>query len=225
VATMSDVDLARRWGKKFLALHRTERTMEYQQRNTGFPGRNAAFPGLPDGGTQRQSSEQPMAAPETGSRQFSWSDVVPPRLEEVAMRENGFVMALWGGMGIVIGAVLPFIYNVQVDGATAPSGSVINAGDRFISLLFGLLLVGLAVSTRYQPALRRPIAISSLVLSLLGFAGYSLFTLAGLADITEQTGLQVSWDPSIGAVDSIAACLACAIAAIVMLRTPPSETR
>jgi hypothetical protein len=223
---MSGFDLARLWGKKFLALHRTERTMEYQQRNAGFPGRNAAFPGLPDGGTQRQSSEQPTAAPETGSRQFSWPDVVPPRLEEVAMRENGFVMALWGGIGIVIGAVLPFICNVQVDGASAPSGFAINAGARFISLFFGLLLAGLAVSTRYRPALRRPIAISSLVLSLLGFAGYSLFTLAGVAGITEQTGLQVSWDPSIGAVDSIAGCVACVIAAIVMLRTPaPSETR
>src|ERR1700691_2657510 len=141
--------------------------MEYSQRNAGFPDRNGAFPGLSVGGTQRQPYEQPTAAPETSSGQFSWSDVVPSRLEEVAMRENGFVMALWGGIGIVIGAVLPFICNVQVDGASAPSGFAINAGGRFISLFFGLLLAGLAVWTRYRPALRRPIAISSLVLSLL----------------------------------------------------------
>ena len=200
--------------------------MEYSQRNARFPDRNAEFPGLSDGGTQRQSSEQPTAAPETGSGQFSWSGVVPPRLEEIAMRQNGFVLALWGGIGIVIGAVLPFIYNVQVDGATAPSGFGIGIGCRFISLFFGLLLAGLAVSTRYWPVFRRPIAISALVLSLLGFVGYSLFTLAGIAGITEQTGVQVSWYPNIGAVDSIAGCVACAIAAIVMLRTPaPSETR
>jgi len=194
--------------------------MEYSQRNAGFPGRDAASPGLPEGGTQRQSSGQPTAAPGTGSGQFPWPGVVPPQLEQIAMRENGFVLALWGGIGAAIGALLPFIYNVQIDGTPYPSGSVINAGDRFISLFFGLLLAGLAVSTRYQPAFRRRIAIASLVVSLLGFAGYCLFTLAGVAGITDQTGLQVSWYPNIGALDSIAGCAACAVAAIVMLRTP-----
>jgi len=188
--------------------------MQYSQRN-------AEFPGLSDGGTQRKSSEQPTGAPETGSGSFSWSGVVRPRLEEVAMRENGFVLALWGGIGIVIGAVLPFTFHAQatVDGAPVASGFGIGIGYRFISLFFGLLLAGLAVSTRYWPVFRRPIAISALILSLLGFVGYSLFTLAGVAGITEQTGVQVSWYPNIGALDSIAGCAACAIAAIVMLRT------
>ena len=161
--------------------------MGYSQRNAGFPGRNAAFPGLSDGGTQRQSSGQPAAAPGTGSGQFPWSGVVPPQLEEIAMRENGFVLALWGGIGIAIGALLPFIYNVQVDGTPFATGSMISAGDRFISLLFGLLLAGLALWTRYRPAFRRRIAIASLVVSLLGFAGCFLFTLAGVAGITMQT--------------------------------------
>lgn len=202
--------------------------MGYPQRNAGFPGRNAAFPGLSDGGTQRQSSGQPTAAPGTGSGQFSWSGVVPPQLEEIAMRENGFVLALWAGIGVAIGALLPFIYNAQADGIPAAAGSLIGAGDRFISLLFGLLLAGLALWTRYRPAFRRPIAIASLVVSLLGFAGYSLFTLAGVAGVTEQTGVQVSWYPNIGALLSIAGCAACAAAAIVMLRTrppAPGETR
>ena len=148
------------------------------------------------------------------------------------MRENGFVLALWGGIGIVIGAVLPFIFHAQatVDGATVASGfgTGIGIGYRFISLFFGLLLAGLALWTRYRPLFRRPIAISSLVLSLLGLTGYSLFTLAGVAGITEQTGLQLSWYPNIGALDSIAGCAACTIAAIVMLRTrapKPGETR
>jgi hypothetical protein len=197
--------------------------MQYSQRN-------AAFPGLSDGGTQRKSSEQPTGAPETGSGSFSWSGVVRPRLEEVAMRENGFVLALWGGIGIVIGAVLPFIFHAQatVDGAPVASGFGIGIGYRFISLFFGLLLAGLAVSTRCWPVFRRPIAISALILTLLGFAGYSLFTLAGVTGVTEQTGVQVSWYPNIGALDSIAGCAACAIAAIVMLRTPapaPGKTR
>ena len=150
----------------------TERSapMEHPQRNAAFPGRNAAFPGLPGGGTPRQSSGQPAAAPGTDSGQFSWSGVVPPQLEEIAMRENGFVLALWGGIGVAIGALLPYIYNVQVDGTPAVAGSVIGVGDRFISLLFGLLLAGLALWTRYRPAYRRPIAITSLVGSLLGLA-------------------------------------------------------
>jgi hypothetical protein len=202
--------------------------MEYSPRNAGFPGSNSAFPGLSDGGTQRQSSGQPTAAPETGSRQFSWSGVVRPRLEEIAMRENGFVLALWGAIGIVIGALLPFIFHAQAtaDGTPVAISAGIGIGFRFISLFFGLLLAGLAVSTRYWPVFRRPIAISALILSLLGFAGYSLFTLAGVDGVTEQTGVQVSWYPNIGALDSIAGCAACAIAAIVMLRTPaPSKTR
>jgi len=223
VATMSDFDLAKRWARSSWPFTERSTPMEYPQRNAGFPGRNAGFPGLSDGGTQRQSSEQPTAAPGTGSGQFSWSGVVPPQLEEIAMRENGFVLALWGGIGVAIGALLPFIYNVQetVDGTPFATGSVINAGDRLMSLFFGLLLAGLAVSTRYRPVYRRRIAIASLVVSLLGFAGYCLFTLAGVAGITEQTGVQVSWYPNIGLLDSIAGCAACAIAAIVMLRTCP----
>jgi drug/metabolite transporter (DMT)-like permease len=204
--------------------------MGHSPSNAGFPGRNAGFPGLPDGGTQRQSSEQPTAAPGTGSRQFSWSGVVPPQLEQIAMRENGFVLALWGGIGVAAGALLPFVHNVQIDGTPAATGSLINAGDRFMSLLFGLLLAGLALWTRYHPAFRRRIAIASLVVSLLGFVGYCLFILTGLADITIQTyngPTQYSWDPSVGALLSIGGCAACAIAAIIMLRTRPpalSET-
>jgi hypothetical protein len=147
------------------------------------------------------------------------------------MRENGFVLALWGGIGVALAALLPFIYNLQVNGTPYASGSLIGAGYRFISLLFGLLLAGLALWTRYRPTFRRPIAIASLALSLLGLAGYCFFTLAGVAGITTQIDAipaQVSWDPSIGALLSIAGCVACAVAAIVMLRTrtpAPGETR
>lgn len=222
MATMSDFDLAKRWARSSWPFTERSTPMEYSQRNAGFPGSNAGFPGLSDGGTQRQSSEQPTAAPGTGSGQFSWSGVVPPRLEEIAMRGNGLVLALWGGSAVAVGALLPFIYNAQVDGTPFATGSVISAGDRFISLLFGLLLAGLALWTRYRPAFRRRIAIASLVVSLLGLAGYCLFTLIGVADITAQASYgpaQVSWDPSIGALLSIGGCAACAVAAIVMLRT------
>jgi len=205
----------------------------FTERSTpiGYPHSNAAFPGFSGGGTHRQPSGQPTAAQGTGSGQFSWSGVVPPQLEQIAMRENGFELALWGGIGVAIAALLPFIYNLQVNGTPYASGSLIGAGYRFISLLFGLLLAGLALWTRYRPAFRRPIAIASLVVSLLGLAGYCFFTLAGVAGITTQIDAipaQVSWDPSIGALLSIAGCAACAVAAIVMLRTRPpvlGETR
>jgi hypothetical protein len=100
VAIMPDFDLAKRWARSSWPFTERSALMEYSQRNAGFPGRNAAFPGPSDGGTQRQSSEQPTAAPGTGRGQFSWSGVVPPQLEEIAMRENGFVLALWGGIGV-----------------------------------------------------------------------------------------------------------------------------
>jgi hypothetical protein len=139
------------------------------------------------------------------------------------MRENGFVLALWGGIGIVIGAVLPFIFHAResVDGTQFAVSSGIGIRYQFISFFFGLLLAGLALWTRCRPVYRRPIAISALVLGLLGLVGYSLFTVAGVAGITEQTGVQVSWYPNIGLLDSIAGCAACAIAATVMLRTRP----
>jgi hypothetical protein len=217
---MSDFDLAKAAGLRS-SLPFTERTapMVYQQSN-------AAFPGLSDGGTQRQSPGQPTAAPGTGSGQFSWSGVVPPQLEEIARRGNGLVLALWGGIAVAGGALLPFVCNVQetVDGTSFATGSAISAGYRFISLLFGLLLAGLALWTRYRPAFRRRIAIAALVASLLGLAGYFLFTLIGLAGITAQASYgtaQLSWDPSIGALLSIGGCAACATAAIVMLRTRP----
>jgi hypothetical protein len=160
---------------------------------------------------------------ETGGGQSTWRGGVPQQLEEIAMRRNGLVLALWGGAAVAVGALLPFIYNVQAAVAgTTPGG--INAGDRFISFLFGLLLAGLALWTRYRPVFRQRIATASLVASLLGLAGYCLFTLIGIAGITLQTvngPTQYSWDPSIGVLLSIGGCAACAIAAIVMLRTRP----
>ena len=147
--------------------------MEYSPSNTGIPGHNAGFTGSSGNGTPRQSSGSPSVSQETGSRQFHWSDVVPSQLEELALLENGFVLALWGGIAVAAGAALPFIYHTQatVDGLPVASGFGIGAGYRFISFLFGLVLAGLALSTRYWPGSRRRFAIAALVVSLLGSAG------------------------------------------------------
>jgi hypothetical protein len=164
---------------------------------------------------------------ETVSGDSVWPGVVPQQLEAIAMRGNGLVLALWGGAAVAVGALLPFIANVQtaVDGTSFATGFGVNAGGRFMSFLFGLLLAGLALWTGYRPVFRRRVAIASLITSLLGLTGYCLFTMIGIAGITVQDSYgdpnQVSWDPSIGVLLSVGGCAACAIAAAVMLRTRP----
>jgi hypothetical protein len=198
--------------------------MEYSPGNAGFQGRNE-FDGPSDGGTPSQPFEQPTMSPKIRSGQFPWPGIVPPQLEEIARRGDGLVLALCGGGAVAAGALMPFITNVQasVDGFPAgSSGLGIGIGARFASCLFGLLLAGLALSTRYRPVFRRRIAIASLVLSLLGFAGYSLFSLIGMVGGNINTDLgptHLSWYPNIGALFSIGGCAACAIAALVMLIT------
>jgi hypothetical protein len=163
----------------------------------------------------------------TGNGRPVWSGFLPQQLEEIAMRGNGFTLALWGGLAVAVGALLPFIANIQetVDGTAFATGDGIDAGGRSLSFLFGLLLAGLAVWSRYRPEFRRRIAIAALITSALGLVGYCFFTLAGIVGVTVQTldgtTAQETWDPSIGVLLSIGGCLACAIAAIVMLRTSP----
>ena len=198
--------------------------MEYSPSDTGIPGHNAGFSGPSDNGTPRHSSGSATVSQESGDGQFHWSDVIPSQLEELALLENGFVLALWGGVAVAAGAALPFVYHTQatVDGLSVASGFGIGVGYRLISCLFGLVLAGLALSTRRWPGSRRRFAVAALVVSLLGLAGYLIFALAGVAGVTVQTALgpaQVSWYPSIGALLSIGGCAADAIAAIVMLRT------
>jgi len=154
----------------------------------------------------------------------------PAQGETTAMRGNGLVLALWGGAAVAVGALLPFISNIQetADGTAVATGDGIGAGGRFVSFLFGLILAGFALWIRYRPALRRRIAIAALVTSLLGLAGYVLFTLIGIAGFTAQTDFgaaQEMWNPSIGALLSIGGCAACVFAAIVMLRTTPPALR
>lgn len=193
--------------------------------NAAFPGYGTQFPGSPG----NSAHGQPVAA-ENSAGQFSWRGLVPPQIEEVAMRGNGYVLALSGGIAVCAGALLPFMWHAQasVDGAQVLSGFGIGLGYRVISFLFGALLAGLAYGTRRNPVRRRPIAMAALVTSVLGFAGYFLYAIVGINGLTVGTDLgptNVSWYPSIGLLLSVAGCAACAIAAIVMRRTRPDPAR
>jgi hypothetical protein len=92
--------------------------MEYSQRNAGFPGRNSAFPGLPDGGTQRQSSAQPAAAQGNGSGQFSSSGVMP---DSRGLRRESGAASRGSGLASTLGNlkdILTSVYGIIVVAAS-----------------------------------------------------------------------------------------------------------
>jgi hypothetical protein len=160
---------------------------------------------------------------EQGQTQFA-RPAFPSQIREIAMRGNGYVLALSGGIAVCIGALLPFMWHAQasVDGAQVLSGFGIGAGYRVVSFLFGALLAGLAYWGHRSPARRRSIAMAARVTSALGFAGYFLYALVGINGLTVSTDLgpaNVSWYPSIGLLLSVAGCAACTVASVVIRRT------
>lgn len=152
----------------------------------------------------------------------SWPGALPQQREEIAQGGHGITLALGGAAAVALGALLPFISNVQItDGGIPVGNGGVSGGDRVLSFLFALILAGLALWIRYRPEFRRRIAIASLIASALGLAGYFIFTVVGLAHFTVQSDsgpTQYAWDPSIGVVLSIGGCAACLISAIAMLR-------
>lgn len=176
--------------------------------------------------SENSSTSDRILVTENSAGQFPWHGLVSPRIEEFAMRGNGYVLALSGGVAVCAGALLPFVFHSQasVDGAQVLNGFGVGEGYHVISFLFGALLAGLAYWTRRSPARRRPIATGALVTSVLGFIGYLLYALVGINGLTVSTDLgpaHVSWYPSIGLLLSVAGCAACAIAAIAMRRPRP----
>jgi hypothetical protein len=193
--------------------------------NAAFPGDGTQFPGTPGNSAHGQP-----AATGNSAGPFRWRGLVLPQIKEAAMRGDGYVLAVSGGIAVCAGALLPFIWHAQasVDGAQVLSGFGIGLGYHVISFLFGALLAGLAYWTRRDPARRRPVATAALVTSVLGFTGYFLYALVGINGLTANTDLgptHVSWYPSIGLLLSIAGCAATATAATVMRRTRPEPAR
>jgi hypothetical protein len=84
--------------------------------NTAFSGHGTQFRGTTGNGTQGQP-----AATENAAGQFSWRNLVSPRIEEVAMRGNGYVLAVSGGIAVCAGALLPFMFHAQASRDPAKS--------------------------------------------------------------------------------------------------------
>ena len=89
------------------------------------------------------------------------------------------------------------------------------------SCVLGILLIGSALAARYQARVRMPAAATSLGLSRLSPAGYSLFTLAGIVGVQMDLGFglteRVSWYPNVGMLALITGCAANGLAAALTL--------
>jgi hypothetical protein len=130
-----------------------------------------------------------------------------------------------GGVAIVIGSLLPWI-SASNNGLMTVT---ITGGAKVTSAIFGLILAGIGFVIQSKSArgsFVKPGAygwgIPLLVLSILGFLGYGIFTIAGFSGIQETDALgntaKVTFSPSIGLVLLILGCVAVFAGSIKVLR-------
>ena len=101
--------------------------------------------------------------------------------------ENRHVLvALGGGVAVFVGSRMPFIAD--------PSHPLyeVSSGALTTSLLFGLVLAGLAGAMWWKPTATRGYAIALIALGALGAVGYLLFAAAGAAGVEEEIGFGVT---------------------------------
>jgi len=176
--------------------------------------------------TEEQQQREPAAEGRTAgppsshasSPGYSAAGFVADHLGKFMSAASPLTWAVVGGTLMVLGSFRPLIYQPNASLLTAVQ---VKNGLSQASCILGILLIGSAVTARHQASLRMPAAATSLALSLLSLAGYSLFTLAGIAGVQMDVGFglheRVSWYPNIGMLALIAGCAANVLAAALIL--------
>jgi len=128
-------------------------------------------------------------------------------------------IAVGAGAAVAVGSVLPFVSY----GSSSPLVTFqVHPTALAASAVFGLILVGLVVATR-SARLRAGACLLLLVLGLLGFCGYMVFTVLGLTSGITPNGvagqlLVVHWSPGPGIVLCIIGSAVCAFQSTMILR-------
>lgn len=193
--------------------------MSYSQ-----PGSGASAPF--NQATVGQQRDEPaangtVAGPRPGyasSPMRSAAGLVAEHLGKFMSAASTLTWAVAGGTLMVLGSFMPLIYQPNASLLTAVQ---VKSGLSQASCVLGILLIGSALAARYQASLRMPAAATSLSLSLLSLAGYSLFTLTGIVGVQMDVGFglteRVSWYPNIGMLALITGCAANGLAAALIL--------
>jgi hypothetical protein len=121
-------------------------------------------------------------------------------------------LGIAAGSAIVLGSQLPFVSFNDMD-------AQLNPAAKTGSLLFGLIIIALAVALRLAPQAQRLVAgIVTLGLSALGALGYVLFIVIGIVGVPEQDPFgdtaTLRFSPGIGIVFCVAGCVVAGLAAI-----------
>ena len=130
--------------------------------------------------------------------------------------------ASWGAVSIAVASFMPLIHQTNADMFTEFQ---VKNGVSQISLIIGILVLGMTALARYRPEFRLSVAIISLVISLLILGLYSILAVAGVVGINENVGLGMSerltWLPGPGMLFSGLGCAAVVLACLLAFRQRP----
>ena len=223
----NDFDRAKRWGKEFLATGQAATGGE-----TGQGRRRSGPTKGPQGDagqmTARTTRFNPppgwptpparWVAPPGWQPDPSWPDPPPGwRLwvedrPALSPRAQDAMLAMAGGIGIVLGALMPWVSFNSADVQVKP-------GAKAASVVLGLVVMGLGFALRAAPPPGRLAAgIATLCLSSLAGLLYVGFALIGLHGVPQPDSFgdmtNVTFAPNIGIVLAAAGCGAAFVAAI-----------
>lgn len=149
----------------------------------------------------------------------------PSRLPARGFRRSQ-VVALVATLAVALGSVIPF---VTYEEPSFLRTWQIPTGALALSFLFGVALTVLVALTR-RPGLRTAACLSLLVLALLGFCAYLIFTVLGLTSGVETAGFHagmsfpstqtVHWSPGAGIVLCLVGTAVTAVQSVLILRDP-----